>query len=349
MANEVFISYSRKDFEKVKAVKEEIDRLVGIDCWMDLNGIESGDWFKKVIISAINRHNTLLFMLTSNSMNSRFAMKELGFAASKGKRIVLVDLEHTQLNDEFLFDYSDKDIIDWNDSLQHEKLINNLRTWFTTNSTSIEKQSEYPSFFSNQETPTINVLFLVDCSGSMMGKRMGEVNHACSEVFRDFDIINPDVDIKVDVLTFGTDVSWMSPTPVPIEDFTWIPLESGGLTSFGEACSELNRKMNRAEFFANNNIVKKSLIVLMTDGDPTDDYEKSFQNLQCNPYFKNSNRFAIGIGEDYNESLLIKFAGAKKVFTLPDDGDVPRLKPLLERIMHIGLYAASYDALNDNE
>ena len=60
MANEVFISYSRKDFEKVKAVKEEIDRLVGIDCWMDLNGIESGDWFKKVIISAINRHNTLL-------------------------------------------------------------------------------------------------------------------------------------------------------------------------------------------------------------------------------------------------------------------------------------------------
>ena len=349
MANEVFISYSRKDFEKVKAVKEEIDRLVGIDCWMDLNGIESGDWFKKVIISAINRHNTLLFMLTSNSMNSRFAMKELGFAASNGKRIVLVDLEHTQLNDEFLFDYSDKDNVNWNDPLQHEKLVNNLRTWFPVNSTIKEEQFKYPTFFSKEETPTINVLFLVDCSSSMMGQRMNEVNRACSEVFREFDIINPDVEVKVNVLMFGSYVSWMSPVPVPIDDFIWTPIESGGTTSFGEACAELNRKMSRKEFFATNIEVKKSLLVMMTDGEPTDDYEKPFQELLHNPYFHDSNRFAIGIGEGYNESLLIQFAGTKKVFTLPDDSDVPRLKPLLERIMHIGLYAASYAALNDNE
>ena len=135
MANEVFISYSRKDYDKVKAVKDEIDRLVGIDCWMDLNGIESGEWFKKVIISAINRHDTLLFMLTPNSMNSTFAMKELSFAARKGKRIVLVDLENTQLNDDFLFDYSEKDNIDWNEPLQHDKFINNLQVWFPKKST----------------------------------------------------------------------------------------------------------------------------------------------------------------------------------------------------------------------
>lgn len=135
MANEVFISYSRKDYDKVKAVKDEIDRLVGIDCWMDLNGIESGEWFKKVIISAINRHDTLLFMLTPNSMNSPFAMKELGFAARKGKRIVLVDLENTQLNDDFLFDYSEKDNIDWNEPLQHDKFIMNLQVWFPKKST----------------------------------------------------------------------------------------------------------------------------------------------------------------------------------------------------------------------
>ena len=39
----VFISYSRKDLELVKKIKAEIDRLVGIDCWMDLDGIESGE------------------------------------------------------------------------------------------------------------------------------------------------------------------------------------------------------------------------------------------------------------------------------------------------------------------
>lgn len=130
MANEVFISYSRKDFTLVDGVKKEIDSSVGIDCWMDLNGIESGEYFKKVIISAINRHETLLFMLTPNSMASDFALKELNFAIKKEKRVILVDLAHTQLNDEFLFDYSDKDNIDWNDPLQHKKLIGNLKFWY---------------------------------------------------------------------------------------------------------------------------------------------------------------------------------------------------------------------------
>ena len=31
MAKEIFISYSRKDFDKVKAIKDEIDREVGIE------------------------------------------------------------------------------------------------------------------------------------------------------------------------------------------------------------------------------------------------------------------------------------------------------------------------------
>ena len=347
MANEVFISYSRKDYDKVKAVKDEIDRLVGIDCWMDLNGIESGEWFKKVIISAINRHDTLLFMLTPNSMNSTYAMKELGFATQKGKRIVLVDLENTQLNDEFLFDYSDKDNIDWNVPLQHDKLINNLRAWFQADAGKKEMKKVYPAFFHESKKPAIHVLFLIDCSGSMFGDRMEAVNQACTDVFRNLDIINPDVDIKVNVLSFSSGVSWIYPTPVSIEDFTWLPLEAEGLTSFGEACAELDRKMNRNEFFNAVRGINKSLLVFITDGEPTDEYETPLRNLQCNQFFQKANRFAIGLGEDFNEELLARFAGNKKVFTLLD-GDESKLESLLERIMHIGLYAAS-NAVWDDE
>ena len=348
MANEVFISYSRKDYEKVKAVKDEIDRLVGIDCWMDLNGIESGEWFKKVIISAINRHDTLLFMLTPNSMNSPFAMKELGFAAKKGKRIVLVDLAHTQLNDDFIFDYSDKDNIDWNDPLQHDKLINNLRVWFQVNPNKDDKKKKYPSFFIGDEKPVIHVLFLIDCSGSMCGDRMDELNQACSDIFANFDIINPDVDIKVNVLNFSSGVNWMYPTPVSVENFQWISMEAEGLTNFGAACEELNNKMNRNEFFNSIYGINKSLIVLVTDGEATDNYDKPLRNLQCNQFFQNANRFAIGLGEDFNEQILARFAGNKKVFTLSDD-NISKLTPLLERIMHVGLYSASCAALDDEK
>lgn len=130
MAKEIFISYSRRDFDKVKAIKDEIDRELGIDCWMDLEGIESGQQFEDVIINAINDHDTMLFMLSPNSMDSEWALDELNFAKIKGKRIVLLYIVPCQMTDKFCFKYSKYDAIEWHNPLQHNKLINNLRTWF---------------------------------------------------------------------------------------------------------------------------------------------------------------------------------------------------------------------------
>lgn len=129
MANEVFISYSRADHAKVASIKEEIDREVGINCWMDLNGIESGEQFVKVIVSAINKHDTLLFMQSKSSMESEWALNELKLANKKQKRIVLVDIDHSEMTDEFYMLYSTKDNIDWSNRLQHDKLIRNLKSW----------------------------------------------------------------------------------------------------------------------------------------------------------------------------------------------------------------------------
>ena len=129
MAKEIFISYSRKDFDKVKALKDELDRELDINCWMDLDGIESGDQFETKIIDAINSHRFFLFMLSPNSMASEFALDELAFAKEKGKRVILIYITPCQMTDTFAFKYKKYDIIDWNDSLQHDKLIRNLRKW----------------------------------------------------------------------------------------------------------------------------------------------------------------------------------------------------------------------------
>lgn len=130
MANEVFISYSRKDYEKVRKIKEEIDRTVGVNCWMDLDGIESDKQFVDVIINAINRHETILFMLSKSSMYSTWALKELRFAEDKKKRIVLVLIDNSKMTDKFSFHYGDKDVIDWNAILERKKLLSNLKTWY---------------------------------------------------------------------------------------------------------------------------------------------------------------------------------------------------------------------------
>lgn len=152
MANEVFLSYCRSDYRKVRKIKEEIDREVGISCWMDLDGIESDDLFVNVIIDAIKKHDTFLFMKSAVSMHSKWALDELAFAEREGKRIVLLDLDHSKMTDEFYFRYHSKDVIDWESIQQHDKLLKNLKNWFSSESLLNEQEKNLNARKKNKKT-----------------------------------------------------------------------------------------------------------------------------------------------------------------------------------------------------
>ena len=131
---DIFISYCRRDIEKVKRIKHEIEAETLAQCWMDLEGIESGNpKFTKMIIRAINSCPIFLFMLSEASQQSENALKELDFAYKKlreeGKKVAIVYIEPCKMNDEFSFDYGKADTIDWQNPLQREKLIRNLKAW----------------------------------------------------------------------------------------------------------------------------------------------------------------------------------------------------------------------------
>ena len=131
---DIFISYCRRDIEKVKRFKQEIEAATQTECWMDLEGIESGNpKFTKIIVRAINSCPIFLFMLSEASQQSENALKELDFAYDKyheeGKKVVIVYIEPCKMNDEFKFDYQKADTIDWQNPLQKEKLIRDLKAW----------------------------------------------------------------------------------------------------------------------------------------------------------------------------------------------------------------------------
>ena len=129
MPEQIFISYSQRDLAFVKPIKDELETN-GFPCWMDLDGIESGEAnFKRVIIPAINGAAVFLFFLSYSSQQSEFALKEIEFAKAKKKRIVLVRINDVPLTDYFLFDFQNADIIDWRRLEQKTKLLNDLRTW----------------------------------------------------------------------------------------------------------------------------------------------------------------------------------------------------------------------------
>ncbi len=131
MSNEkIFISYSRRDKDKVFAICEDIEKIASAKCWIDLNGIESDQQFVDVILNAIKSTECFVFMYSPNSAKSEWTKKELNFAAKKGKKIVFVNLDGGVLEDWFEFHYGEHDIIDINIKEQKDKFLHNLKEWY---------------------------------------------------------------------------------------------------------------------------------------------------------------------------------------------------------------------------
>lgn len=130
----IFISYKRKDKDKVFRIREQIESELGEKCWLDLDGIESDAQFKNVIIHAINDCEVVLFMYSQChgeivDFERDWTVRELNFAQRKGKRIVFVNIDKSQLSDAFEFDYGTKQQVDGTSKEAILKLIKDLSIW----------------------------------------------------------------------------------------------------------------------------------------------------------------------------------------------------------------------------
>lgn len=159
---------------------------------------------------------------------------------------------------------------------------------------------------------TMILFFLVDTSGSMSGSKIGTVNTAVENVLPELKYLsegNADAQVKIAVLEFSTGIEWMYDSPINAEDFRWNYLEPGGLTSFGEACEELNNKLSRKAFMSDASGSYAPAVFLMSDGEPTDNYQKSLEKLKQNNWFKKAIKVAVAIGDDANQIVLEEFTG----------------------------------------
>lgn len=159
---------------------------------------------------------------------------------------------------------------------------------------------------------TMVLFFLVDTSGSMEGAKIGTLNQAVEDVIpeiREISGDNADAEIKIAVLDFSSGAKWITPHPMPAEDYEWAFLDAGGMTDFGAACRELNEKLSRNAFMSDITGSFAPAIFLMSDGAPTDDYNPELDKLWQNNWFKKAIRVAVAIGDDANKKVLAKFTG----------------------------------------
>ena len=154
----------------------------------------------------------------------------------------------------------------------------------------------------------LHFIWLVDCSGSMGYEgKIQALNNAVREaipVMQDLAQQNPFAQVLVRTLAFAEGARWVTPDPVPIERFTWTPLEAAGTTDLGRA---LRMVADSLSVEALGTRAVAPVLVLISDGQPTDDFQAGLERLLGEPWGKRAVRLAIGIGRDVDSFTLERF------------------------------------------
>ena len=84
---QVFISYSRKDFDFVEQLASDL-KEAGLDVWYDLSDLHGGSRWSKEIESAIRASKNVLIVLSPESVSSKWVEEEFLFASKLNKKII---------------------------------------------------------------------------------------------------------------------------------------------------------------------------------------------------------------------------------------------------------------------
>ena len=169
------------------------------------------------------------------------------------------------------------------------------------------------SLIDSVEVPrkVMTLFFIVDTSGSMAGSKIGAVNLAIREVLPMLDDIssnNADAEIKIALLDFSSGARWLYDTPKSAPDFIYNDLSVSGLTDLGEAYQALNEKLSRkGGFMAETTGTFAPALILLSDGEPTDNWQSGLKTLKENRWYQAAIKVAIAIGNDANKEVLKEF------------------------------------------
>ncbi len=163
----------------------------------------------------------------------------------------------------------------------------------------------------------LNVIFVIDNSGSMQGEKIGAVNNAIRDVMSimpDIQDDTGDATIKISAMTFSDDAKWIYSEPKTIEEFKWRDTGTEGATNLSAAYDELSRYLCKRESGGKMPDLGgvAPIIILMTDGMPTSyDWEKHLSDLKKKGWFKVALKYAIAIEVNTDEArdVLSKFTG----------------------------------------
>ncbi|MEI6842693.1 MAG: VWA domain-containing protein [Methanomicrobiales archaeon] len=181
--------------------------------------------------------------------------------------------------------------------------------------------------------------WICDCSESMGLKnrsnnlvKMDEINKAIPqaiEKIRDFQKNNQKGQITMRTIKFSDTAEWVDKDSIPVDQYMWKDLSADGITSLGAAFSKVAQALKTIE--DGGTMPQKAyppVLVLITDGYPTDEWNKGFDELMSQFWAQKAVRIAIAL-EGADDEILRAFIGdvdnADKKLVRINDSDLPEL------------------------
>ena len=170
-----------------------------------------------------------------------------------------------------------------------------------------------------QERRPLQVIFLLDCSSSMQGEKIAALNSAIKDVLpalKDADEKTVEGRLQMRSIGFGSGAWWHIAKPTDIADVVWTDLPANGVTDLGRALGLLDQGLDRESLGTH---FLPPVLILVSDGQPTDSWMQPLAKLKSNRYWKHCVRLAIAIGQDAAHAPLKAFIDHPELEVLQAD------------------------------
>lgn len=160
----------------------------------------------------------------------------------------------------------------------------------------------------------LHFFWICDCSGSMQADgKIQSLNNAIKEAIPHMQKAaeeNPNAEVFVRAVRFSDGAQWHVAQSTPVGDFRWSDLKAEGMTDMGKAISMVAEQLKIPPM---SERALPPILVLVSDGQPTDDYNGAVQELLKLPWGKRAVRIAVAIGEDADQDALRVFVANPEI------------------------------------
>jgi len=160
----------------------------------------------------------------------------------------------------------------------------------------------------------LHFFWICDCSGSMQTDgKIQSLNNAIREAIPHMQTAaeeNPNAQVLVRAVKFSDGAQWHVAVSTPAADFKWTDLKAEGVTDMGKAIAMVSEQLKIPPM---SDRALPPVLVLISDGQPTDDFGGALKSMMDIPWARRAVRIAIAIGDDADHGPLRAFIGHAEI------------------------------------